>query len=299
MNRMKTITILSGKGGVGKSSITASLAVLLSKNKKIICADCDVDASNLALVLGVEEKDYHKWESLSTNQKAIFNLDKCNSCKKCVNACYFNAIDFSNNKPKLKEFSCEGCGACELVCPNDAIRLENIENAKIGYSKTDYGFTVVSAQLGIGQSGSGKVVSEVKKKAKNLADGADILLVDSSAGIGCPVIASISGSDYVIGITEPTPSGLSDLQRAIQVINHFNIPLGIVINKFDVNEEFTKKIEDFAKKENITILNKIPYDKKFVDALVNLKPIVVYDNTKLDTFQTIIDNVPLLKEGGK
>jgi len=296
---MKTITILSGKGGVGKSSITASLAVLLSKNKKIICADCDVDASNLALVLGSEEKDYAEWMPLSTNQKAVFDLNKCDSCKKCVDACYFDAIDWIKNKPRLKDFSCEGCGVCEIVCPQDAIKLKDIENAKIGYSKTEHGFLVVSAQLSIGGSGSGKVVAQVKKKAKDSAKDADILLVDSAAGIGCPVIASVTGSDYAIIVTEPTPSSFSDMKRALEVVNHFKIQSGIVINKYDINKEFTEKIEKFAEKENIKILEKIPYDKKFVDALVNLKPIVVYDKSKIKIFQNIISNIPLIKEVGE
>jgi MinD superfamily P-loop ATPase len=293
---MKTITVLSGKGGVGKSSITASLAVLLSKNRKIICADCDVDASNLALVLGIEKKDYKEWEPSSTNQKAIFDLAKCNSCKKCFESCHFDAIDWKDEKPKLKEFSCEGCGVCELICPNTAIVLIDVANAKLGYSKADYGFIVVSAQIEIGGSGSGKVVAEVKKKARDLAGNAEILLVDSAAGIGCPVIASIAGSDYIIGVTEPTPSGFSDMKRALEVVNHFKIPSGIVINKYDINKEFTRKIEDFANKEKIAILQKIPYDKKFVDALVNLKPIVVYDKSKIKIFQNIIGNILLIKE---
>ncbi len=126
---MKTISILSGKGGVGKSSITASLAILLSQKKQIICADCDVDASNLALVFGLQENDYQEWKNLSTMQKAEFDYNKCVSCGQCVSSCYFNAIAFSNNIPKLKEFSCEGCGVCPMVCPVGAIKLIDVYNA--------------------------------------------------------------------------------------------------------------------------------------------------------------------------
>ncbi|MEA2035960.1 MAG: ATP-binding protein [Nanoarchaeota archaeon] len=294
---MKTITILSGKGGVGKSSITASLAVILSKQKKIICADCDVDASNLALVLGVEK--YEEWNAISTNQKVEFDLDKCNSCKKCFDSCYFDAIDWVNNKPKLKDFSCEGCGVCSMVCPKNAITGINIKNAQLGYAKTRYGFTVVSAQLGIGQSGSGKVVTEVRKKAINLAEDAEIMLIDSAAGIGCPVIASIAGSDYVILVTEPTPSGFSDMKRAIAMVTHFKIPYGIIINKFDINLEYIPKIESFAKEQDAKILVKLPYDKKFVESLVNLTPIVSYDESKIKIFEEILDNIPLVREGGE
>jgi MinD superfamily P-loop ATPase len=283
---MKTITILSGKGGVGKSSITASLAVALSKQKKIICADCDVDASNLALVLGVDK--YEEWKHISTNQKVKFDLEKCNSCKKCFDSCYFKAIDMVEDKPKLKEFSCEGCMVCKLVCPRDAITEIDIKNAQLGYAKTRYGFNVVSAQLGIGQSGSGKVVSEVRKKAMKLSGNADLLLIDSAAGIGCPVIASVTGSDYAIIVTEPTPSGFSDMKKAIDIVNHFRIPYGIVINKFDINQDYTKKIEIFGEGK---ILTKIPYDKSFAEALVNLTPIAVYNTRFVKYFEDILDNI--------
>ena len=274
---MKTITILSGKGGVGKSSIAASLAIALSKDNKIICADCDVDASNLALVFGVKEEEFVEWNSITTNLKAKFDPQKCNGCKKCVESCYFDAIDWDTekNKPIFKEFGCEGCGVCELVCPQDAISLYPVDNAKIGYGETNYGFKVVSGQLEIGESGSGKVVAAVKDLARKKAGDASIMIVDSAAGIGCPVIASVTGSDYVIAVTEPTPSGFSDLKRALEVVNHFKIPYGIIINKHDLNPDYTQHIEDFAKQENITVLSKIPYDKKFTNALVDLKPIIV------------------------
>jgi MinD superfamily P-loop ATPase len=290
---MKTITILSGKGGVGKSSITASLAIALSKRKKIICADCDVDASNLALVFGIKEDNFEEWEDFTTNQEAVFDLEKCSSCKKCFDSCYFKAIDWVNNKPKLLEFGCEGCGVCELVCPENAIKLVDVNNAKIGYAKTDYDFMVVSAQLKMGESGSGKVVAEVKNKAKKLSNDSEIMLVDSAAGIGCPVIASVTGSDYVVLVTEPTPAGFSDMKRALSIVNHFNISCGIIINKFDINEDFTKKIEDFAEKNKINILGKFEYDRVFVDALVNLTPVIVYDKKFMDKFNKLADKLVL------
>ena len=259
----------------GKSSITASLAVLLSEDKNIVCADCDVDASNLALVLGANKSE--EWTDLSTNEKAVFDLEKCDSCKKCVDACYFNAIDWKNNKPKLKKFSCEGCNVCVMICPQNAISLKNINNAKIGYAKTKYGFNVAFAQLGIGQSGSGKVVSEVKKKAKQISSDADILLIDSAAGIGCPVISSVTGSDYAILVTEPTPSGFSDMKKAFKTVSHFKIPTGIIINKFDLNDKYTNKIEVFAKENKLTIITKIKFDKQFAKALTKMTPIVKFD----------------------
>jgi MinD superfamily P-loop ATPase len=296
---MKKITILSGKGGVGKSSITASLAVLLARNKKIIVADCDVDAPNLALVLGV--KKFEKTEKIQTSEKAVIDYKKCISCKKCFDSCYFYAVQWRDNRPMINNMLCEGCGVCELVCHKNAIKLIKVENAAIGYGRTDYGFKIVSGQLKIGESGSGKVVSYVKTKASEIGkkENAEIMLIDSAAGIGCPVIASVTGSDYVIAVTEPTPSALSDLKRALEMVSHFKIPVGIVINRYDINKDFSKKIEKFAKREKIKILQKIAYDRKFVDALVNLKPIVIFDKSKVKNFGDILDNIPLIKEGGK
>ncbi len=283
---MKTITILSGKGGVGKSSLTASLAVLLAKKKKIIAVDCDVDAPNLALVLGV--KKFKTKEKIQTSEKARVITKTCPECKKNIDVCIFGAIDWDqrNRRPIINKFLCEGCGACELVFPKGTVKLEKVQNATINTAKTSYGFPIVSGQLKMGESGSGKVVTAVKQKAEKIAkkEKAEIMLVDSSPGIGCPVIASIQGSDYVIAITEPTPAALNDLQRVLQVVEHFNIPYGLVINKWDVNKAFTKKIERFAKECKIPILGKLPYDKAFVNALVNLKPVVVYDKKYQDIF---------------
>ena len=290
---MKRITVLSGKGGVGKSSITASLAIAFSKEHKVICADCDVDASNLALVFGLREKDFEQWKNISTNEKARLNEEKCNGCKKCVDSCYFNAISWNEEKkqPVFDGFSCEGCGVCQIVCPEKAIELVQVENAKIGYGKTKYGFSVVSGQLEMGESGSGKVVAEVKNLAEEKGGKADILLIDAAAGIGCPVIASVVGSDFVVAVAEPTPSGISDLKRALQMVSHFSMPYGIVINKHDLNPEFTKEVERFAEENKTKILAKIPYDKSFVDALINLTPVIVYNPKTKKFFEEIMDKI--------
>lgn len=288
---MKTISILSGKGGTGKSSITASLAITLSRSKKIICADCDVDASNLGLVFGIKVSANKEWGELSTMKKAVFDYNKCNSCKKCLDNCYFKAIDFKNNKPILKEFSCEGCGVCKMVCPENAIKLVDVVNAKIGYAETKYGFKVVSAQLSIGGSGSGKVVAEVKSKAKKIAERADIMLIDSAAGIGCPVIASVSGSDYCILVVEPTPSGLFDMKRAYETVKHFGISSGIIINRFDLNAEYCERIEQFAKNNKMNVLGKLPYDKDFVKALVDMTPVINISDVQKKLFSNISDKL--------
>lgn len=286
---MKKITILSGKGGVGKSSITASLAVLISKKKKVVAVDCDVDASNLALTLGI--KKFETEEEISTNYKAFVNK-KAKSCRDIIDACAFSAIswDEKNNLPKINKFLCEGCGTCKLLCP-DGIDLRKVKNAVIGEAMTIYGFPLVSGQLKMGESGSGKVVDVVKRKAQE--KNAEIMLIDSAAGIGCPVIASIQGSDFVLAITEPTPAALSDLKRSLQVADHFKIPYGIVINKFDLNQKFTKELEDYFVKKKIPLIGKIPYDRKFTEALVKLTPIVIYDKKFEDIFQSILRRLSL------
>ena len=289
---MKTITILSGKGGVGKSSITASLAVLLAKKHKIIAVDCDVDAPNLALVLGL--KKFSQQKKIQTNEKAKLISMEGIDPKKCIEVCNFGAISWNSKKKKLvfDRFLCEGCGSCQLLYPKN-IKLTKVQNGFINTGKTVYGFNIVSGQLKMGESGSGKIVTEVKNKAERLAkkEKAEIILVDSSPGIGCPVIASIQGSDYIIAITEPSPAALNDLQRVLQVVEHFRIPYGIVINKYDLNKKFSKKIENFSNKYKIPVLKKIPYDKRFVEALVSLKPIIVYDKKYEKLFLNILKNI--------
>jgi len=292
---MKTLTVLSGKGGTGKTTISSSLALLLSQKNKIVAGDCDADAPNFALALGIYEKDFSLWEEVETNEKAELNSKKCTSCKKCVETCQFGAIkwDDKKNKPVFNPMLCEGCGACQLVCPSNAIDLVKVKNGKVSTINSKYGFKVVSGQLNIGGNGSGKVVSLIKQRAVEESDeDTDILLLDSAAGVGCPVIASIQGSDYVIAVTEPTPSGLNDLKRALRTVEQFKIPYGIIINKYDINEEFSKKIEEFAKEYNILILGKLPFNKEFVEALINLKPIVEYNPKYKKTFKEILEKIP-------
>ena len=266
---------------------------MLAKKHKIIAVDCDVDAPNLGLVLGV--KKFKTSEKIQTSEKAVVTSKTCPECKKDINVCIFGAIDWDEKNKKLviNRFLCEGCGACLLAFPKGSVKLIKVQNATINTSSTKYGFPIVSGQLKMGESGSGKVVTAVKNKAEQLAkkEKADIMLVDSSPGIGCPVIASIQGSDYVIAVTEPTPSALNDLKRVLAVVEHFKIPYGIVINKYDINPEFSKRVEQFAKNKNIKMLGKIKYNRKFVDALVSLTPAVVYEPKFERTFNNILSKL--------
>jgi MinD superfamily P-loop ATPase len=293
---MKKIVVLSGKGGVGKSSITASLGVLLSETHTITAVDCDVDAANLALVLGVREPDEQRWDPIQTSAVAKVDMNICTGCKQCFEQCYFNAIEWNDgkSKPVIIDFGCEGCGLCVLVCPVQAIRLIQVENARIGSVQTAYGFSVVSGQLNMGASGSGKIVAAVKQLAMEIGASSDIMLCDAAAGIGCPVIASVVGNDYAILVTEPTPSALADLERAYAIVSHFHIPAGIIINKWDINPDFVATIEQFARHNALPVLTQIPYTKTFVQALVDLKPVIISDPNTRQYFEQIMS--PLVKE---
>lgn len=291
---MKRITVFSGKGGTGKSTISSSLAVMLAKKKKIITVDCDVDAPDLGLCFGVTDKDY-EWAPVQTGQKAELDESKCTHCQKCRNICRFGAIqwDEEKNQPIFNRMICEGCWACKLICPEKAIRMVDVENGRIGNAQTKYDFPIVTGQLKMGETGSGKIVLFIKTKAEKIAhnEQIEILLVDSAAGIGCPVIASINGSDFVLAVTEPTPSALSDLKKGLQVVEHFQIPYGLIINKHDINPDFTKKIEAFAKENKIPVIGKVPYDKEFVTALVNLTPAVEWNKKFKPIFEEMLENL--------
>jgi MinD superfamily P-loop ATPase len=296
MSDLKSIVVLSGKGGVGKSSISASLALTLSKDKKIICADCDVDASNLSLLFSLSSDNYVSWKKISTNQIAKIYLAKCKHCGLCSKTCYFDSIEMVNETPVVDEIGCEGCGACQIICPNNAITLENVDNANLGYGKTSKNlgeFNIVSAQLFPGSSGSGKVVSEVRNLALDIVkkDNLDFMIVDSAAGIGCPVIASVTGNNFALIVTEPTPSGFSDMKKAFELVKQFRIPCGIVINKSNINLDMTKKIETFAQINEIDILSKFPFDKKFVEAMNEMIPLVEYDKNYVKLFDVLKNKI--------
>jgi len=262
------IAIASGKGGVGKSMVASTLAMLLAKKKPIVAVDCDVDAPNLHLWLGENEK-WDKVEKISTNEMPVIDHSKCNLCGKCVNICAFNALEIIKNKPVVNKLFCEGCGACEAICPQKAITMKHIKNAEVKIKNNVWGFPLVSAQLYPGQTGSGKVVEEIKKRAENFNH--QIMILDSPAGTGCPVIAALQGSDFALLVTEPTPSGLSDLKRVLQVIKHFKIPYGVVINKWDINKNLSGQIKkEFRNK----LFGKISYDKRVFKAIASLTPIL-------------------------
>lgn len=269
------IVVASGKGGVGKSMLASSLAVLFSKERRVVAVDCDVDAPNLGLWLGVPEPETR--EKISTSVKASINPEKCIHCKKCY-VCRFKAIsDF-----KVDPLFCEGCGVCELVCPAGAVSLTPVLNGTAMTARTKFGFPLVYGQVTPGETGSGKVVTEIRKRADRIE--CDVQILDSAAGIGCPVIASVRDTDFAVLITEPSVSGFSDIQRALEVIDHFSIPHGVVINQWDINPEMSERIETWA---GSSMLGKISYDRKVVDAIVNLTPVVLTDSKTVKDIEQI------------
>jgi len=275
---MKEIVIISGKGGTGKTSITASFSYLGGDD--IIVADCDVDAADMHLLL---KPDFKKEEDFYSGQLAELNPDKCTNCGVCADVCRFDAIYVKNGQFSIEPLLCEGCGYCSRVCPDEAISLVEQNVGKLYISTTKLGSTMVHARLGIGAENSGKLVAKVKNEAKYLAEETKkgIVLVDGSPGIGCPVVSSLSGADLVILVTEPTISGLHDLKRVHELVKKFNIKCGCIINKFDLNISVSKKIIEFLMAENIMHISSLPYDEVFTEAVTNGKTIIEYSKNSL------------------
>lgn len=267
---MKEIVVVSGKGGVGKSSITASICHMLSQNHKIVMADTDVDAPNLDITTGARLTEE---EDIAASEKAYINYDKCTSCFRCIDACRFSSI-IKSDMPVIMHYSCEGCGACKIVCPSDAVEIRKTVNGQIKTFTGKHGY-IVSGELKMGESSSGHLVDEVKSRARRQAQmqHADLLFVDGPPGIGCPVISTLKGSDYVIAVTEPTPAALSDLKRVIDTACHFKPTISIIINKFDMNPAMTTAIEKYASDSRIGILGKIPYDLSIPKAITMTLPV--------------------------
>ncbi len=283
------IAITGGKGGTGKSMVATSLAVELARSKKTLLIDVDVECPNNHLLLSVKRKKY-----LNIYQPIPkWNLKKCIKCGKCADVCKQNAIVFVKNKyPAFLKDICIGCQACILVCPQKAISVTKKEIGTV-YTGKNFGVDLITGELKLGELASGEVVSEVRKLAEkiNKKMKAKATLIDSAAGIGCPVIASLVGTDYIIAVTEPTPSALHDLKRVLYLANHFKIKHGIVINKYDLAKKFCLEIKKFARAKNIKIIGEIPYDNDFLESTIKMKPVVEINAMYQEIFQTIINKV--------
>ena len=269
---MKEVVIISGKGGVGKSAISASLGAILMKKHRVVLTDADVDAPNLDLFFTSRLRSSR---DVKASEKAFINCEKCTCCLECVKACKFSAITVSDGAPVLIRYFCEGCGACSIVCPEGAIEIKEVTNGNIATFDIDNA-VIVSGELMIGESSSGRLVDEVKRAAKEEGEriNADLIIIDGPPGTGCPVISAIKGSDYVIAATEPTPAALSDLRRIFDVIRHFDLPSGIVINKAGLHQASEDLIRDFAKQNGVPILATVPYDMSVPEATARAMPVV-------------------------
>ena len=275
---MKEIVIISGKGGTGKTSITASFAYLGGKD--IVVADCDVDAADMHLLM---KPDFKISEDFYSGELAKIDQDKCISCGKCADVCRFDAISIINNQYIVNQLNCEGCGYCSRVCPSSAITNEILNVGKSYVSTTKVGNIMVHAKLGIGADNSGKLVAKVKDEAKKIAEKnkKDFIVVDGSPGIGCPVVSSLSGANFVVLVTEPSISGLHDLKRVYELVKKFKIKAGCIINKFDINKKVTEEIIEFLKEEDIVHISNLVYDESFTKAMTIGKTIVEYNNSNL------------------
>lgn len=268
---MKQIVVISGKGGTGKTVVTGSLASL-AKNKVMV--DCDVDAADLHLLLHPDIRERHEFRS---GQSAVIDKRLCKECGKCAPLCRFAAIrpDFT-----IEHFSCEGCGLCARICPYGAIRMDENVAGEWFISDTKYG-PFVHAKLGIAEENSGKLVAKIRQVAKELAEreGLEYVIIDGPPGIGCPVIASLSGIDCALIVTEPTLSGLHDAARVIGVAGHFNIPVKLIVNKHDLNPAMTVRIEEFARRSRVTLIGKIAFSETVVKAVVEGKTVIDYPHS--------------------
>jgi len=268
---MKELLILSGKGGTGKTTIVGSFAAL-AKSKVLV--DCDVDAADLHLLLSPSVKQQNEFWS---GQVAHINVEKCIQCGLCQEQCRFHAI----NDFRVEPISCEGCGFCSHICPAEAITMQENLAGHWYISETKYG-PLVHARLGIAQENSGKLVAMVRQQAKKIAqeNRLDYIISDGPPGIGCPVISSLSGVNLALLVTEPTLSGMHDLERVIGVCRHFGVPVKVCINKYDVNEENSREIERFCAVQNIDVIARIPFDNTVTEALVHGLPVVEYSKGK-------------------
>ncbi len=275
---MKEIVVISGKGGTGKTSFTASLAYLGGDD--VVVVDCDVDAADMHLLL---KPDFAKKEAFFSGELAVINQEKCIKCGKCKEVCRFDAIPIINNQYIVDSLSCEGCGYCARVCPVGAITNENLNVGNWYISTTKLNNVLVHAKLGIGADNSGKLVAKVKNEAKKIAKKTNkkYIIVDGSPGIGCPVVSSLSGANFVVLVTEPSASGIHDLKRVYELVKKFHIKAGCIINKADINKQKAEEIKEFLKKEKIEYIAEFPYDVSFTKAMTKGETIVEFDKGNL------------------
>ena len=291
---MHEILIISGKGGTGKTSLTAAFAHL---SRNTVLCDLDVDAPDLHLVLNPKSSTKNTFIS---GLEAKIEPDQCHKCGVCKEMCRFNAVNERNDIFTIDPLRCEGCGVCVHFCPYDAIAFTPKECGYWSISKTRFG-KMIHAQLHPGEDNSGKLVALLRREAKQLAEsqGAEFLLSDGPPGIGCPVISALSGIDLVIIVTEPTPSGRHDLYRVVKLCEYFKISSTVIINKCDLNPNIVKEIQSYCKEKGMLLLAKVPHTNDFVHAMVNGLTITEYSNSDVTRqLQISWERICQLIEGG-
>jgi MinD superfamily P-loop ATPase len=277
---MREIVIISGKGGTGKTSLTAAFAAL-AKNS-VLC-DADVDAADLHLLM---QPEVRQRTDFMGGGIATINPDLCTGCGTCLDLCRFGAI---TDRFEVDAIRCEGCGVCVDFCPAKAIDFPPQRCGEWYISETRFG-AMVHARLGIAEENSGKLVSLIRKEVRQLAEerGADLIITDGPPGIGCPVIASIGGATALVIVVEPTVSGIHDMERVVDLAAHFRVPGMVCVNKWDLNPEMTEAIEQLAIKHNVTVLGRVPFDPAFTRSMVQGKTLFEYGESS-ETQQMVRD----------
>ena len=275
------LTVISGKGGTGKTTIAMALSRLFGSR---VMSDCDVDAANLYLYQ--QGSDIRK-EYFYAGKTARINERFCTQCGECERVCRFDAV----KNFVIDPYKCEGCGACRIVCPTDAIDLKDKKAADSYITKTPGGH-LTRAQMEIGSDGSGKLITQLRKTARSFAEQDDVIIIDGSPGIGCPVISSITGADLVLIVTEPTLSGKSDFERIAQLCTYFGIRTFACINKYDINEQVAQQIKKYSEAAGIELIGRIPYDETVIESINSLKPITDYkDSTAAAAIRQMFDKL--------
>ncbi|MDX9811462.1 MAG: ATP-binding protein [Bacteroidales bacterium] len=266
------IAVISGKGGTGKSSISAAFATAA---ENIVLADCDVDAANLFLLFDPS----HEEEAVYiAGHKAVIDYDKCTNCSLCADYCRFDAIGTVNDRVEIVEVSCDGCFLCSRICPVQAISMVPNDRSRM-YAGSFRKGEMVYGRLAPGEENSGKLVNMVREKARDTAEekGINTILLDGPPGTGCPVISTITGVDKAVIVTEPTISGLSDLKRAIEVVTKFGLEALVIINKADINQSMSETITEWCSGENIKIAGTLPYEPLVLNAMISKMSIIEFD----------------------
>lgn len=265
------IAIISGKGGTGKSSISAAFLSLIPQ---VHAVDCDVDASNLYLIF---DPSHEEEQVFVSGKHATIDQSRCSACGQCMELCRFDAITLEDKQFTIDEIACEGCALCYRICPSQAIELIPDDKSRIYRGTFRYG-SMIYGRLAPGEENSGKMVGRLRELNKQHHGGnpQEITILDGPPGIGCPVLSTITGVDKVVVVTEPSQSGWSDLQRTVEVVRHFSIPLSVIINKCTLNEAYVEKITAWCKAQQLTIVACLPFDREMVEAMVNGQTIVEY-----------------------